>query len=59
MLFEIPEIVSFLSERVTLEAGDVIAFGSPANPGEVEPGERIEMWYEGVGTLTNTLGHPE
>lgn len=59
MLFEPMEIVSFLSNRIELQPGDVIAFGSPANPGDVPPGETIEIWYEGIGTLVNDLGHPE
>lgn len=59
MIFSPAEIISFLSNRITLRAGDVVAFGSPANPGEVEPGEEIEIWYEGVGTLANDLANPE
>lgn len=55
MLFSPREIVSFLSERVTLQPGDVVAFGSPANPGVIEPGNEIEITYEGVGTLRNTV----
>lgn len=58
MIFSPAEIVSFLSNRISLRAGDVIAFGSPANPGEVAPGEEIEIWYDGVGTLRNDLGNP-
>lgn len=37
MLFGPHEIVSYLSKRFTFEPGDCIAFGSPANPGLVEP----------------------
>ncbi|MFP9193277.1 fumarylacetoacetate hydrolase family protein [Natronosalvus vescus] len=55
MLFDPFEIVSFLSERFTLRPGDVIAFGSPANPGLVEPGDTVEITYKGVGTLRNTI----
>ena len=55
MLFGPEEIVSFLSKRFTLRPGDAIAFGSPANPGLVEPGDEIEITYEGVGTLRNTV----
>ncbi|MGM0605258.1 MAG: fumarylacetoacetate hydrolase family protein [Halobacteriota archaeon] len=58
MLFDPFEIVSFLSERFTFEPGDVIAFGSPANPGTVAPGDTIEITYEGVGTLRNAIGEP-
>ena len=56
MLFDPHEIVSFLSERFTLRPGDAVAFGSPANPGLVEPGDEIEITYEGVGTLRNVVG---
>jgi 2-keto-4-pentenoate hydratase/2-oxohepta-3-ene-1,7-dioic acid hydratase in catechol pathway len=49
------EVVSFLSERFTLQPGDVISFGSPANPGLLERGDEIEIYYEGIGTLRNTV----
>lgn len=58
MLFSPAEIVSYLSGRITLQPGDVVAFGSPANPGEVDPGEAVEIRYEGIGTLRNDLGYP-
>jgi 2-keto-4-pentenoate hydratase/2-oxohepta-3-ene-1,7-dioic acid hydratase in catechol pathway len=53
------EVVAFMSERFTLKPGDVISFGSPANPGLVEPGDEIEIRYEGIGTLRNTVGERE
>ncbi|NUE03304.1 fumarylacetoacetate hydrolase family protein [Halorubraceae archaeon YAN] len=56
MLFDPFEIVSYLSERFVFQPGDAIAFGSPANPGLVVPGDTIEITYDGVGTLTNTIG---
>jgi 2-keto-4-pentenoate hydratase/2-oxohepta-3-ene-1,7-dioic acid hydratase in catechol pathway len=59
MLFDPYEVVSFVSERFTLRPGDVIAFGSPANPGLVEPGDGIEITYEGVGTLRNQVVESE
>ena len=59
MLFDPYEVVSYLSERFTFRPGDVIAFGSPANPGLVEPGDVVEITYEGVGTLRNTVTPPE
>ncbi|MFW5929731.1 MAG: fumarylacetoacetate hydrolase family protein [Halobacteriota archaeon] len=55
MLFRPEELVSFLSERFTLKPDDVVAFGSPANPGVLEPGDDVEITYEGVGTLRNTV----
>jgi len=55
MLFDPYEIISHLSQRVTFRPGDVVSFGSPANPGLVEPGDTVEITYEGVGTLRNTV----
>ncbi|MFC7046093.1 fumarylacetoacetate hydrolase family protein [Halobacteriaceae archaeon GCM10025711] len=59
MLFSPTEIVSFLSERYTFKPGDVVSFGSPANPGVLEVGDDVEIWYEGVGTLRNTVVAPD
>jgi 2-keto-4-pentenoate hydratase/2-oxohepta-3-ene-1,7-dioic acid hydratase in catechol pathway len=58
MLFGPHEVVSFLSERFTFHPGDVVAFGSPANPGTIEPGNTIEITYDSIGTLTNTVVEP-
>ncbi|MFC4360307.1 fumarylacetoacetate hydrolase family protein [Halobium salinum] len=55
MLFKPSEVISYLSKRFTFQPGDVISFGSPANPGTVEPGDTIEITYEGIGTLRNTI----
>ncbi|MFC7138376.1 fumarylacetoacetate hydrolase family protein [Halosimplex aquaticum] len=55
MLFDPHEIVSYLSRRFTFRPGDAVAFGSPANPGTVEPGDTVEITYEGVGTLRNPV----
>jgi 2-keto-4-pentenoate hydratase/2-oxohepta-3-ene-1,7-dioic acid hydratase in catechol pathway len=55
MLFDPYEVVSFLSERYTFLPGDVISFGSPANPGLLEPGDEIDIWYEGIGHLRNRV----
>ncbi|WP_433632624.1 fumarylacetoacetate hydrolase family protein [Halomicrococcus sp. NG-SE-24] len=52
------QAIAELSHRVTLQPGDVIAFGSPANPGFLDPGDTVEVWYEGIGTLRNTVVSP-
>jgi len=49
------EVVSFLSERFTFGPGDVVSFGSPANPGLLERGDEIAIRYEGIGTLRNAV----
>lgn len=55
MLFDPFEIIAYLSRRFTLVPGDCIAFGSPANPGDIEPGDRIAITYDGIGTLVNDV----
>jgi len=55
MIFEPDELVAFMSRRFTLREGDIIAFGSPANPGLVERGDEVEITYQGVGTLRNRI----
>ena len=55
MLSDPFEIVSHLSRRFTFRPSDAVAFGSPANPGTVEPGDTVEITYEGVGTLRNDI----
>lgn len=52
-------VIEFLSERFTFQPGDVVSFGSPANPGLLEPGDVIEITYDGIGTLRNTIATEE
>lgn len=55
MLFDVPAVLSFLSKRFTFRPGDVVAFGCPGSPGAVAPGDTIEITYDGIGTLRNTV----
>lgn len=55
MLFDPFEVVSYLSKRFTFLPGDIVSFGSPANPGLIEPGDTVEITYENVGTLRNSV----
>jgi len=51
MIFKIPEIISYISSIMTLEPGDIIATGTPEGVGKIEPGDVVEAWIEGIGTL--------
>lgn len=55
MLFDPFEAVSYISQRFTLRPGDVVAFGSPGNPGTIEPGSDVDIYYEGIGNLRNSV----
>jgi 2-keto-4-pentenoate hydratase/2-oxohepta-3-ene-1,7-dioic acid hydratase in catechol pathway len=60
MLFDIPEIIAFLSSVTDLHPGDVIATGAPAGIGKhQEPqvfladGDTLRVEIEGIGALNN------
>jgi 2-keto-4-pentenoate hydratase/2-oxohepta-3-ene-1,7-dioic acid hydratase in catechol pathway len=62
LIFGIPELVSFLSETITLEPGDVIATGTPPGVGFarkppvfLKPGDQMEIEIQGLGTLANPV----
>lgn len=59
MLFDPFEVIAFLSERFIFRPGDAVAFGSPANPGTIAPGDTVAITYEGIGTLRNAVAAPE
>jgi 2-keto-4-pentenoate hydratase/2-oxohepta-3-ene-1,7-dioic acid hydratase in catechol pathway len=40
---------------MTLLPGDVIATGTPAGVGPLEPGDRVEVCIDGVGALKNPV----
>ena len=42
-----------LSRLITLEPGDVILTGTPANSRPMEPGDTVEVEIDGIGRLTN------
>ncbi len=62
MLFSVAEAISFISEVITLEPGDILATGTPAGVGYkrvpprfLQPGDLIEVEVERVGRLSNPV----
>jgi 2-keto-4-pentenoate hydratase/2-oxohepta-3-ene-1,7-dioic acid hydratase in catechol pathway len=55
LIFPIPELVSFISKVMTLYPGDLISTGTPAGVGPMQPGDRIEIRIEGIGSLVNDV----
>jgi 2-keto-4-pentenoate hydratase/2-oxohepta-3-ene-1,7-dioic acid hydratase in catechol pathway len=53
MIFDVETLVSYVSAAFTLLPGDVILTGTPAGVGLVEPGQRVDVEIEGIGTLSN------
>ena len=59
LIFNVEQIVSFVSQYMTLEAGDAIFTGTSGSTKPMQSGDVTEVELEGCGTLSNTVGHPE
>jgi 2,4-didehydro-3-deoxy-L-rhamnonate hydrolase len=62
MLFDVADLVSYLSSLQPLEPGDIIATGTPAGvaalhkpPAWLKPGSTVEVEVEGLGRLQNPI----
>lgn len=55
LIFGVAEIVSFASQHVTLEPGDLIYTGTPGTTTPIRPGDVVEVELEGVGVLKNPV----
>jgi len=64
MIFKVDAIVEWLSKGLTVEAGDVIATGTPEGvglgrtpPEYLQVGDVVETEVEGIGTMRNRIVH--
>jgi len=61
MIFSIREILSVLSEGITMEVGDIVATGTPSGVGTAHPSgllkvdDVVEAWIEGIGSIRNRV----
>jgi 5-oxopent-3-ene-1,2,5-tricarboxylate decarboxylase/2-hydroxyhepta-2,4-diene-1,7-dioate isomerase len=55
MIFDIPYLIEYLSEFMTLQPGDMIATGTPKGLADVQPGDEIVVEIEGIGRLVNHI----
>jgi 2,4-diketo-3-deoxy-L-fuconate hydrolase len=62
MIFDVPTLVSYVSEFMTLLPGDLISTGTPAGVGlgmrpnkYLEPGDVVELGIDGLGESKQTL----
>ncbi|MEX2551103.1 MAG: fumarylacetoacetate hydrolase family protein [Nitriliruptoraceae bacterium] len=55
LIFDIPTLVSTISEVMTLLPGDVILTGTPAGVGPLVAGQRVAVDVAGVGVLENPV----
>ena len=55
LLFPVAYQLADLCRLITLEPGDVVLTGTPANSRPMEPGDVVEVEIAGLGRLTNTV----
>lgn len=55
MIFDIPFLIAYLSEFMTLQPGDMIATGTPKGLADVRPGDEVVVEIEGIGRLVNQI----
>ncbi len=55
LIFDIPAIITYLSEFMTLRPGDVILTGTPKGISHIYPGDTVRIEIEGVGALENPI----
>jgi len=55
MVFKIPEIISYISQYMTLHPSDIILTGTPEGISPLAVGDVVEASIEGLGTLRNTV----
>jgi len=49
------EIISIVTQAMTLDRGDMIMLGTPSGVGPLEPGDEVEVEIDGVGYLRNPV----
>ncbi len=61
-IFGVAEVISFVTQAITLEPGDLIITGTPAGVGAfrkppvwLKPGDEITIEIDGVGRITNPV----
>ena len=55
MVFDIKQLIAYISSVMTLQPGDVLMTGTPAGVGPLEHGDVVKVAIEGLGTLSNQV----
>lgn len=59
MIFDIPFLIRYISQNMTLEPGDLILTGTPPGVSKLLEGDVCEIEIDGVGGLTNPVSRLE
>jgi 2-keto-4-pentenoate hydratase/2-oxohepta-3-ene-1,7-dioic acid hydratase in catechol pathway len=55
MLHDVPTLISYISQVMTLLPGDVVLTGTPAGVGPMRVGDEVAVTVDGIGTLSNRI----
>jgi 2-keto-4-pentenoate hydratase/2-oxohepta-3-ene-1,7-dioic acid hydratase in catechol pathway len=55
MVFSPSQLVSYISQMITLEPGDVVMTGTPSGISPLQDGDQVEVTIEKIGTLSNPV----
>ncbi|HEX4131863.1 MAG TPA: fumarylacetoacetate hydrolase family protein [Pirellulales bacterium] len=55
LIHDVPTMVSFISQYMTLYPGDLIFTGTPGKTDALKAGDTVEVEIDGIGTLRNTV----
>lgn len=55
MIFKVPRLISFISQIMTLNPGDIIMTGTPPGVGQMQSGDTVEIRVNGLGILPNNV----
>jgi 5-oxopent-3-ene-1,2,5-tricarboxylate decarboxylase/2-hydroxyhepta-2,4-diene-1,7-dioate isomerase len=55
MIFDVPALIEYISEFMTLQPGDMISTGTPSGVSNVAVGDTVAVEIERIGRLENTI----
>ena len=55
MIFDVVQILVYITKFVTLEPGDVVLTGTPEGVGPLAKGDVVEVEVEGIGVLKTQI----
>ncbi len=55
MVFSVPFLIRYISKQMTLNAGDIIATGTPSGVSKLNDGDVVTVEIEGIGRLENPV----
>ena len=55
LLFDVPGLIAYVSQVMTLLPGDVLLTGTPAGVGPLVGGDEVSVTIESIGTLANRV----